>query len=67
MEKMNGICKEIGAKVVGYLKTTSDFQIEFDRDLTCEELLKIANELEDKYYFISSAHLNYVVEKNEFD
>ena len=67
MEKMNGICKEIGAKVVGYLKTTSDFQIEFDRDLTCEELLKIANELEDKYYFISSAHLNYVVEKNELD
>ncbi len=67
MEKMNEICSEIGAKVVGYLKTTSDFQIEFDRDLTCEELLKIANELEDKYYFISSAHLNYVVEKNELD
>ena len=67
MEKMNGICKEIGAKVVGYLKTTSDFQIEFDRDLTCEELLKIAKELEEKYYFISSAHLNYAAEGDYLD
>ena len=58
MEKMNEICKEIGAKVVGYLKYTSDFQIEFDRDMSCEELLKIAEELKEKYYFISSASLN---------
>ena len=67
MEKMNGICKEIGAKVVGYLKTTSDFQIEFDRDLTCKELIKIGRELEEKYYFISSAHLNYAAEGDYLD
>ena len=58
MEKMNEICSEIGAKVVGYIKATSDFQIEFDRDLTCQELLKIAEELKEKYYFISSVYLN---------
>ena len=67
MEKMNEICKEIGAKVVGYLKTTSDFQIEFDRDLTCKELIKIGKELEEKYYFISSAHLNYAAEGDYLD
>ncbi|MCR5286846.1 MAG: hypothetical protein K6D93_02745, partial [Saccharofermentans sp.] len=54
----NAICNEIGAKVVGYLKLSGDFQIEFDRDLTCEELLKIAEELKEKYYFISSVYLN---------
>ena len=40
MEKMNEICSEIGAKVVGYIKATSDFQIEFDRDLTVRNSLR---------------------------
>ncbi|MBE7069539.1 MAG: hypothetical protein E7386_03445 [Ruminococcaceae bacterium] len=65
MEKMEKICKELGAKIVGYLQVTSDFQIEFDRDMTCEELLKIAEELKEKYYFVSSASLNFAVDYGE--
>ncbi|MBO4449456.1 MAG: hypothetical protein J5777_02630 [Clostridiales bacterium] len=60
--KMEEICSELGAKIVGYLQVTSDFQIEFDRDMTCEELLKIAEELKEKYYFISSVNLNLAVD-----
>ena len=65
MEKMEKICKELGAKIVGYLQVTSDFQIEFDRDMTCEELLKIAEELKEKYYFVSTANLNFAVDYGE--
>lgn len=64
MEKMNEICKELGAKVVGYIKYTSDFQIEFDHDVSCEELLKIAEELKQKYYFISSVVLNVAIKED---
>ena len=67
MEKMNAICNEIGAKVVGYLKLSGDFQIEFDRDLTCEELLKIAEELKEKYYFVSYVSLNLATEGDGLD
>lgn len=67
MEKMNAICNEIGAKVVGYLKLSGDFQIEFDRDLTCQELLKIAEELKEKYYFVSYVGLNLATEGDGLD
>ena len=67
MEKMNGICKELGAKVVGYLKTTSDFQIEFDHDVSCKELLKTAEELKEKYYFIEGANLNFAIKTSDDD
>jgi len=60
-EKMQKVCEEIGAEIVGYLQLTSDFQIEFDRDLTYDELMKIAKELEEKYYFIASANVNFAV------
>ena len=39
----------------------SDFQIEFKRDMSYDELMKIANELTEKYYFIESVALNYAV------
>ena len=64
MEKMNEICKELGAKVVGYIKYTSDFQIEFDHDVSCKELLKIAEELKQKYYFVSSVTLNVAIKED---
>ena len=60
-EKIQKICDEIGAEIVGYIEITSDFQIEFKRDMTYDELMKIANELTEKYYFIESVALNYAV------
>ena len=58
-EKIQKICEEIGAEIVGYIEITSDFQIEFKRDMTYDELMKIAKELEDNYYFIQSVTLNF--------
>ena len=60
-EKVQKICDEIGAEIVGYIELTSDFQIEFKRDMSYDELMKIANELTEKYYFIESVALNYAV------
>ena len=60
-EKVQKICDEIGAEIVGYIEITSDFQIEFKRDMTYDELMNIANELTEKYYFIESVALNHAV------
>ena len=61
-KKMEDICKEIGAEIVGSIELTSDYQIEFKSDKTYDELIKIGKELEEKYYFISSVFLNTVIE-----
>lgn len=61
-KKMEDICADIGAEIVGHIEIVSDFQIEFDRDLTYDELEKIGKELEEQYYFISSVGLNYAVD-----
>lgn len=61
-KKMEDICKEIGAEIVGSIELTSDYQIEFKSDKSYDELIKIGKELEEKYYFISSVFLNTVIE-----
>lgn len=57
-EKMESICQEIDAEIVGYIEFTSDFQIEFKHDKTYEELEELAKKLEDEYYFIINVSLN---------
>ena len=59
-KKMEDICKDIDADIVGALETTSDYQIEFKHDMTYDELMKLGKELTDKYYFISDVSLNIV-------
>ena len=66
-EKIQKICDEIGAEIVGYIEIVSDFQIEFKRDMTYDELMKIAKELTEKYYFIERVDLNYAVRYNSED
>ena len=56
--KVKKICEEIGAEIVGCIEITSDFQIEFKRDMTYDELMKVADELREKYYFILDVTLN---------
>ena len=58
-EKIQKICEELDAEIVGYIELTSDFQIEFKHDKTYEELMAIAKELEEKYYYIISVTPNY--------
>ena len=60
-EKMESICKEIDAEIVGYIELTSDFQIEFNHDMTYEELEELAKKLEDEYYFIIDVSLNHAM------
>ena len=57
-EKVQKICEELDAEIVGVLEMTGDFQIEFHQDKTGEELLDIAKKLKEQYYFISSVDLN---------
>ena len=57
-EKVEDICKELDAKIVGYIEITSDFQIEFNEDHTYKELIEIGKDLEDKYDFIRMASIN---------
>ena len=56
--KVKKICEEIGAEIVGCIEITSDFKIEFKRDMTYDELMKVADELRGKYYFILDVTLN---------
>ena len=56
--KMEEICKEIDAEIVGCIEITNDYQIEFKRDMTYDELMQISTELEENYYFIESVTLN---------
>ena len=60
-EKIQKICEELDAEIVGYMEISSDFQIEFKQDKTYEELMTIAKELEEKYYYIISVTLNYAI------
>ena len=57
--KMEEICKEIDADIVGCIEITNDYQIEFSRDMTYDELMQISTELEEDYYFMDSVTLNY--------
>lgn len=59
--KMEEICKEIDADIVGCIEITNDYQIEFSRDMTYDELMQISTELEENYYFIESVTLNYAM------
>ena len=61
-QKMEEICKEIDAEIVGALETTKDYQIEFKHDMTYDDLMKVSNELKEKYYFISDVFLNTVMD-----
>ena len=61
-KKMEEICKELGAEIVGCIELTNDYQIEFTRDMTYDELNKISKELEEKYYFIDKVSLNTVMD-----
>ncbi|WP_034450757.1 hypothetical protein [Butyrivibrio sp. AE2032] len=54
------ICKKIGAEIVGYMEITSDFQIEFKKDMTYDELMAMSEELKEKYDFIRDVFLNTV-------
>ena len=54
---MEDICEEIGATIVGYIALTSDFQIEFNDDMTLEDLSIMADYL-NSYSFVSNVTLN---------
>ena len=56
----------IGAEIVGYIELTSDFQIEFKRDMSYDDLMKVADELRQQYYFILDITLN-TASKVNFD
>lgn len=62
--KVQEICDEIGAEIVGYIELTSDFQIEFKRDMSYDDLMKVAEELRGKYYFILDITLNTATKVN---
>ena len=64
--KVQEICDAIGAEIVGYIELTSDFQIEFKRDMSYDDLMKVADELRQQYYFILDITLN-TASKVNFD
>jgi len=61
-EKVEKICQELDAEIVGVIEMTGDFQIEFHQDKTYDELLDIAQKLKEQYYFIIRVDLNLAIE-----
>ena len=60
-DQVEVICQNMGAKIVGYIELTSDFQIEFDEDKTLDELEAYAEDFKT-YSFVRNATLNYTYE-----
>ncbi|MBQ9382771.1 MAG: hypothetical protein IJT87_00900 [Ruminiclostridium sp.] len=56
---IESIIGETGAEIVGYIELTNDYQIEFGRDMSVEDLQNIAD-LFESYPFIGSVTLNIV-------
>ena len=56
---IESIINEVGADIVGYIELTNDYQIEFDWDMSIEDLQNIADYFEG-YPFISSVTLNII-------
>lgn len=53
------IAKELKANVVGYIELTNDYQVEFNENMSYDDLLNTIAYLEN-YSVVSSASLNYV-------
>lgn len=53
------IAEEVGAKIVGYIALTNDYQVEFTEEKTLEEISTIAEYI-DSYSFVSCVTLNIV-------
>ncbi len=58
---MEDIANEVGAKIVGYIELSNDYQLEFIEDKTSKEISQIIEYI-DSYSFISSVTLNLVSE-----
>lgn len=55
------IANEVGAEIVGYIALTNDYQFEFTKDMTIEEIQVIADYI-DSFSFVSAVSLNVVKE-----
>ena len=60
-EQVEEICQIMGAKIVGYIELTSDFQIEFEEDKSLDELEEMAEDIK-KFSFVRDCTLNYTYE-----
>lgn len=58
---MKPIFEEVGAKIIGYIELTSDYQILFDEDKTLEDLDEIAEYIY-AYPYVSNITLNLITE-----
>lgn len=58
------ICDEIGATIVGYMEVVNDYQIEFDEDMTLEDLMIIGDYI-NSYSFIRIVTLNFAISSGE--
>lgn len=63
-EQVENICEKFDAEIVGYTEITGDFQIEFKEYKTYDELMKIADEIETGYAYVSMVYLNTVTENS---
>ena len=61
-ELVENICEKFDAEIVGYTEITGDFQIEFKEYKTYDDLMKIADEIETGYDFVSMVYPNTVTE-----
>ena len=57
-EKIENICKEINAEIVGYIPLSSDFQIEFKEGKSYKELKEEAERIK-KYPFVLDVTFNH--------
>ena len=57
-EKVEDICKELNAEIVGYIALSSDFQIEFKEGKSYKELREEAERIK-KYPFVLEVTLNH--------
>ena len=58
---MEDILAEIGGQIVGYIELTNDYQIEFNKSKSYDELMNLVSYFES-FSFIESASLNTVLE-----
>ncbi len=60
-EAIEDLVSNIGGEIVGYIEATYDYQVEFNREMTAEQLEQI-NKILKNYPFISNASLNFAYE-----
>lgn len=63
-DDIESLALTLNAEIVGYIELTNDYQIEFNKEMTLEELNQIINEL-NMNPFIEYSSLNTVIEVGE--